>query len=563
MSRKPIIASERAKAVGIWLRVSTDEQAQGDSPAVHEKRARLYAESKGWEVREVYHLEGVSGKGVAEHPETKRMLADIRSKRITGLIFSKLARLARNTRELLDFSDEFRAHDADLISLQEAIDTSTPAGRLFYTLIAAMAQWEREEIASRVAASVPIRAKLGKPLGGKPPFGYRIVGGKLEPDPKEAPIRKLAYELYLEHRRLLPVANALNARGYRSTAGKKFSRQSIMRMIQDPSAKGLHRVNYTSWDGEKVVLKPESEWVYHPVEPIVSADVWEAANKLFTTQRAARSHIGRRALHLFTGVCFCHCGHKMYVGTKGPRYRCWTCNNGIPTADLETIYHEQLKGYLFSDEQIARHLQDTDTTIREREERVAHLAGERERLTREMDRVYQLYVAEEISKEGFGTRYRPLEERAAALDEELPAAQAALDVLRIQRLSHDAVLADARNLYERWPELSFEEKRAIVEAITKRITIGEDTVDIELHYAPDEPPGEEGERGNSPIRSTGYAASRNSDKKGSQLLGLVRGPMFGTLTTSNGPCARTRSTAATVSASSSSTINFTSSASSG
>ncbi|MCH7662172.1 MAG: recombinase family protein [Euryarchaeota archaeon] len=47
----------------------------------------------------------------------------------SGLIFSKLARLARNTRELLQFADYFRDHGADLISIQEAIDTSTPAGR--------------------------------------------------------------------------------------------------------------------------------------------------------------------------------------------------------------------------------------------------------------------------------------------------------------------------------------------------------------------------------------------------------------------------------------------------
>src|ERR1700694_3586417 len=120
------------KRVGIWIRVSTEDQARGESPEHHERRARAYAESKDWAVREVYNLEAVSGKSVMGHPEAQRMLADIRSGHITGLIFSKLARLARNTRELLDFADIFRKHGADLISLHESIDTSTPPGRFFY-----------------------------------------------------------------------------------------------------------------------------------------------------------------------------------------------------------------------------------------------------------------------------------------------------------------------------------------------------------------------------------------------------------------------------------------------
>ena len=97
--------------------------------------ARLYAQAQGYTVREVYKLDAVSGKSVMDHPETKRMLADVRTKRIQGLIFSKLARLARNTRELLDFADIFRENDAALISLQESLDTGTPAGRFFYTVI--------------------------------------------------------------------------------------------------------------------------------------------------------------------------------------------------------------------------------------------------------------------------------------------------------------------------------------------------------------------------------------------------------------------------------------------
>ncbi len=523
MKHIPLNSAERPKTVGIWIRVSTEDQARGESPAVHEKRARLYAEAKGWNVYALYDLAGVSGKAVIEHPEAKRMLADVCTGKITGLIFSKLTRLARNTKELLEFAEEFKKHGADLISLHESIDTSTPAGRLFYTMIAAMAQWEREEIAERVAASIPIRAKMGKPLGGKPPFGYHRVEGKVVPHPQEAPVRKLLYELFIEHRRKKSVARLLNERGYRTSNCSKFTNTTVTRLIADTTAKGMLRVNYSKADPSRsghVLKKPESEWIIHPVEPIVSEETWNLANTIL--ERAKKKPNSRKPVHLFAGLVHCHCGQKMYVPSRNPRYVCWTCKNRIPVEDLDDIYHAQLKGFLFSEEQIAKYRQDQDAALTEREEKIAHLERERDAVRREMDHVYRAYIDEELSSSGFGVRYKPLEERLAQLEDALPSEQAALDVLRIHALSSEHILEEVRDLHTRWPNLSKEDKRSIVEAITDTIIVGKDEVDIRLHYVPESGRKEPTDENNG----GGSGSSEPSQRyaiKGTQPFGLVRG----------------------------------------
>lgn len=478
--------AQQPKPVGIWIRVSTEDQAKSQSPEHHERRARFYAESKDWQVREVYHLEAVSGKAVLEHPETQRMLKDIESGRITGLIFSKLARLARNTRELLDFADIFRDHDADLISLQESIDTTSPAGRLFYTLIAAMAQWEREEISERVAASVPIRAKLGKPLGGQAPFGYQWKNRALVPHPEEAPIRKLMYELFLEHRRKKTVARVLNEMGYRTRKRAKFSDTTVDRLLRDPTAKGLRRANYTKSLGDKKhwKLKPQSEWVFSKVEPVISEELWDQCNAILEQQRRNGKRAAKKPVQLFAGVAYCACGQKMYVPSNTPKYVCHECRNKIPIADLEGVFHEQLKNFFFSPSEIADYLNQADETIRDREEQLETLSNECQKVQQEMDKVYRVYIADEISIEGFGRQYRPLEERLNQLEDEIPRLQGELDFLKIQYLSSDEILAEARDLYSRWLSLKADEKRQIVENVVDRITVGKDEVAIDLCYLP-------------------------------------------------------------------------------
>jgi site-specific DNA recombinase len=472
----------------------------------------MFVEAREWRVREVYRLEAVSGKSVIEHPEAKRMLADIRSGHISGLVFSKIARLARNTKELLEFADIFKAAGADMISLQEAIDTSSPAGRLFFTIIAAMAQWEREEIASRVAASIPIRAKLGLPTGGSAPYGYRWHKKKLEKDETEGPVRALIYELFVEHKRKKAVARILNERGYRTRNGSKFSDTTVERLIRDTTARGIHRRNYTkTTDSSKAwELKPQDEWIENPCDPLVSEELWDKANAILDGRKAKIKKPSREHVHLFSGFAHCVCGTPMYAEGATRKYVCRGCRSKIPHTDLEAVFRDQLSQFLTSPAEIAAHLEAANVAMQEKEQLIVAAEVELKKIESDDERLYQLYLSDKLSIEAFGKKHQPLEDRKKQLEDELPRLQAQLDVMRISSVGEHAAISEATSLHEHWNRFSDIEKRQLVETITDKIIIGNGEVVIDLLFAPTGA----GKDGPKATRPHGFIAATNCTRAG-------------------------------------------------
>jgi hypothetical protein len=101
-----------------------------------------------------------------------------------------------------------------------------------------------------------------------------------------------------------------------------------------------------------------------------------------------------------------------------------------------------------------------------------------------MDTVFQLYMANRISVDGFSSRNTPLEERLAQIEEQIPLLQGELDYLKIQYLSRDQILSEAKDIYTRWPDLERDEKRAIIEHTLERVVVGKEDISIELSYIP-------------------------------------------------------------------------------
>ena len=168
-----------------YTRVSTLSQAEeGVSLAAQRDRVDAWAKSRGLTVGLVECDAGLSGGRADNRPALQRAL-DAVCKAKGVLVVYSLSRLARSTRDAIDIMERLHDAGADLVSLTENIDTTTAMGKLFFRLMAALAEFERDIISERTSMAMAHKASRGEYTGGQAPYGFRVVDGKLAPDEDE------------------------------------------------------------------------------------------------------------------------------------------------------------------------------------------------------------------------------------------------------------------------------------------------------------------------------------------------------------------------------------------
>jgi DNA invertase Pin-like site-specific DNA recombinase len=149
--------------VAIYARVSTNN---GQDPEMQLREVREYCQHRGWEVVGEYVDAGISG-AKDSRPELNRLNADAKRRRFDAVVVWKFDRFARSVSHLLRALEEFRALGIEFVSLSEQVDTSTPMGKMVFTVLGAVAELERSLITERVRAGLRnARAKgikLGRP----------------------------------------------------------------------------------------------------------------------------------------------------------------------------------------------------------------------------------------------------------------------------------------------------------------------------------------------------------------------------------------------------------------
>ena len=150
--------------VALYARVSTLDK--GQDAEVQLRELREYATRRGWTAVE-YVDNGVSGTKDSR-PQLNAMMQAARRRKLDCVLVARFDRFARSVSHLLRALEEFRALGIEFVSLNEACDTTTPQGKMLFTILGAVAEFERELIRERVRAGLANARAKGRLPGPKP-----------------------------------------------------------------------------------------------------------------------------------------------------------------------------------------------------------------------------------------------------------------------------------------------------------------------------------------------------------------------------------------------------------
>lgn len=223
-----------------YVRVSTDEQTNGASPAEQEAVIYGYAMTQGIDRFgvQIYYDAGVSAKTpLRDRPEGKKLIADARPG--DTVIAAKMDRIFRSARDALEVADQFMASKVNLILFDMGIQPVTGDGpsRMFFTMLAAFAEFERGRIRDRLVQGKMAKARGGGHIGGEAPYGYRIEGegrtARLVPVEEEQKViarikERMRGGLFTN----AGTARLLAQEGLKNRAGKDFAAYQIKRIAE-------------------------------------------------------------------------------------------------------------------------------------------------------------------------------------------------------------------------------------------------------------------------------------------------------------------------------------------
>ncbi len=322
--------NEKKKLCGIYMRVSTEDQArEGFSLPEQKERLEAYCKFNSYKIVEYYTDAGISAKTGNHRPEYDRMLEDGKQGKINMIIALKLDRITRSTRDWETLMDYLEKYNINIAFFNDDINTTTANGKMVSRIMMSVSQNEIERTSERTIIGLEGAIKQGH-IPARAPLGYKHIDKRLVPDPLTKDIVIRIYNLYFEGLTYNTIAKLFNKE---KVCGKtNWKDTSILKIITNVIYKG-------DYIQGKTTRNPR----YFPdvVEPIVSKELWDSCQ---VQKKKNQRNYMRSQTYIFLQKLKCpKCGrilaggasHKIKVDKWYYYYRCEKCRGNIREHEIE------------------------------------------------------------------------------------------------------------------------------------------------------------------------------------------------------------------------------------
>ncbi len=508
-----------AKRAALVTRVSTDQQARNvEGSLVNQiQRLRQHIDYKtnacgeNWTEAAVYELKGISGKNSMRSKEFERLFADIAAGRVNTVLCTALDRICRSVKDFLWFFEFLHDHNAEFVCLKQNYDTTSSQGRLFVTMMMALAEFEREQTSERTRDAVAARSERGLWNGGRL-LGYDTDPNKkstLIPNPAEAAIVNFAFDKYLECGSITETSDAMNGSGYRTKSyssrrdvyhpGERFYVSTIQYLLKNPAYAGKKEINKQSLH-KKITGVKEYRLVDAVWPAIVSIEKFENVQHLMAENGQTNRNAAEPVRHVYVlsqGILRCgRCGTVMDgrsgTGRLGIKYFYYGCPNKecgirISADEIEAAVLNRIK-YLASDGAILEKLtQETNMRLLkqkpELEKQKQGLQKTLEEVIGQANNLLEHWSAMDAQAGGgfVKEKLNNLAKRRTELETGITEVDEALRQITEQSVDAETVKSALTNISEIYEQLKPFERRELIGLILKSAEVNEKEIILEIY----------------------------------------------------------------------------------
>ena len=407
------MCEEEIKNAGIYIRVSTDDQARAGFSLPEQKEKLLsLCEFKGYNVFKVYEDAGISAKDMEHRPKFQEMLNDVKTGKINYIVAYKLDRVTRSVRDLEELINILEKYNCYLVCDRDDVNTSTANGRFFVRMLTVLSQLEIEIVSERTKFGLNGAIKSGH-LPGVIPLGYKKDGNKKTIiDETTRHIIERIFNLYLEGNSYQQISNIFNKE---KVLNKSWYDTDIEKIINNR----IYMGDYEQYKRIAKKIGRDTVIYMNVVEPIITRAMWEECQ---TQKLANQRTYTRTRTYLFFQKLICpKCGRIMKCKGSGGKkkkymyYNCEKCHLNYREDKIEECLMQFIYDLVEYDMAVKKYflpiLADHKPT------KTDDIDKEINGLIKQKERIKKAYMSGIVEMEDFSEDYRLIEEKLEILEQ--------------------------------------------------------------------------------------------------------------------------------------------------